>query len=537
MKKFIFIIAILSITIVLFSFGVSADDGGECGVEGANVTWSFDETMGVLRFNGSGSIKNYSLSGSNIAPWVKSYSDKIKTVSFADGITGVGEYCFYGCAGLTKIVFPSGIEKIGEGALYGCGSLDEIEIGEGNTKYKLENGCLIDVEENSVIRGTKSASIPENVTKIGVGAFSGCDFESFEVPETVIYMGQGAFDGCENLRSVIFPFVGDCRLDKNGEALVKTDEEAVRGQYLYRFGYAFGRTGNIPASLETVIITDTEALGNEAFADYSGLKTVILPDDLVKIGDGAFYACSGLSEITLPESLGSIGTGAFGGCSGLSNLVIPDNVKEIGGSAFLGCYKLKNVLFGISVKAIGNGAFAGCSSLESLTVSDGNEIFYSEGNCIISRKSLALVLGCKNSKIPSNIKSIGEGAFRNCTELSSVTIPSKVEKIGDYAFYKCSGLKTVEIPKSVEEIGEFAFAECVSLSKINLTENVKVGDSAFANCISLKTDSLYMSANDMENGNTSFIWLWISLAVLIPIIVFGGLFGILIYKKRKNENK
>jgi len=541
MKKIIIMMAALAVMLCLASsvlpLGVSAaDDSGECGNEGANVTWSFDETMGTLRFNGSGSIKNYSSSGSNIAPWVKNYSDKIKTVSFAEGITGIGEYCFYGCSALNKIVFPSGIEKIGEGAFYGCGALDDIKIGEGNNKYKFENGCLIDIEANSVIRGTSSASIPEDVTQIGVGAFSGCDFESFEVPETVIYMGQGAFDGCEKLKSVTFPFVGDCRLDKDGEAISVTDGDEVRGQYLYRFGYAFGRTGKIPASLETVIITDTEALGNEAFAEYPGLKTVVLPDSLAKIGDGAFYACSGLTAIELPKELEAIGTGAFGGCTGLTSLVVPDKVTEIGGSAFLGCNKLKNVIFGSSVNAIGNGAFAGCSSLESLTVAEGNETYYSEDDCVIAKSTATLVLGCKNSVIPKNVSIIGTGAFRNCIGIVNVKIPSNVTEIGDHAFYSCTGLISVEIPSGLKKVGAFAFAECTSLEKINLTSDVSVGESAFANCVSLKSDSLYMATDPNEGMGSGCVGLWIGLAVAVPLAAFGTLFAILLYKKKKSEN-
>jgi len=534
MKKIILIAAMLMLFVGMLSFEASAESSGECGTEGSDITWSVDD-LGTLRFNGSGNIKDYSVSGSNIAPWLKDNASKVKTVSFSEGITGVGEYCFYGCENLTRIVFPSSIKNIGEGALYGCGALTEISIGEGNAKYKTENGCLIDIEKNSVIRGMKDGIIPESVTEIGVGAFSGCSFESFEVPKSVIRIGQGAFDGCVALKSITLPFVGDCRLDGEGDPTV-IDGETQRGQYLDRFGYIFGRAAIIPESLETVIITDTQAIGNGAFAEYSKIKNIVLPDGLVKIGEKAFSLCSGITEINFPDSLETIGVEAFKGCSGLLNIVVPDKVTHISEAAFLECNNLKSVKLGIAVNAIGSRAFAGCSSLESLAVSKENTTFYSESDCIIARSSLTLVLGCKNSVIPQNIRIIGDGAFRNCTGLTSVAIPSNVMKIGDYAFYKCIGLKTVEIPSSVEELGEFAFAECVSLSKINLTSNVKVGESAFANCVSLKSDSLYIATNDTANGNMSCVGLWIGLAVIIPLAAFGGLFAILLNKKKKSEN-
>jgi hypothetical protein len=42
-----------------------------------------------------------------------------------------------------------------------------------------------------------------------------------------------------------------------------------------------------------------------------------------------------------------------------------------------------------------------------------------------------------------SVTSIGRGAFRSCSDLTSVTIPNSVTNIGDYAFNKCSGLTSV----------------------------------------------------------------------------------------------
>ena len=55
------------------------------------------------------------------------------------------------------------------------------------------------------------------------------------------------------------------------------------------------------------------------------------------------------------------------------------------------------------------------------------------------------------------VKSIGYGAFRYCSSLTSVTIPNSVTSIGDYAFHGCSSLTSVTIPNSVTSIGNYAF--------------------------------------------------------------------------------
>ena len=41
-------------------------------------------------------------------------------------VTGVGDYAFYGCSGLTSVTIPNSVTSIGEGAFYGCSSLTTI---------------------------------------------------------------------------------------------------------------------------------------------------------------------------------------------------------------------------------------------------------------------------------------------------------------------------------------------------------------------------------------------------------------------------
>ena len=45
--------------------------------------------------------------------------------------------------------------------------------------------------------------------------------------------------------------------------------------------------------------------------------------------------------------------------------------------------------------------------------------------------------------IPEGPTSIGQYAFNNCIDLTSITIPSTITNIGDSAFYNCDKLTTV----------------------------------------------------------------------------------------------
>ncbi|MBR3145487.1 MAG: leucine-rich repeat domain-containing protein, partial [Clostridia bacterium] len=236
----------------------------------------------------------------------------------------------------------------------------------------------------------------------------------------------------------------------------------------------------------------------------------------VNDGEVTITGCTDpVGEITIPSSIDgypvtSIGGWAFYNCTGLTSVAIPD-----------------------SVTSIGNYAFEDCTGLESLTVSSGNEIYHSSGNCIIETNTGELILGCKNSIIPNDgsVTSIGDYAFCGCTGLTSITIPDSVTSIGDFAFgytawynnqpdglvyagkvaykykgtcpesviikdgtkgiaggsfYNCTSLSNITIPDSVTSIGYGAFSGCTGLTSVTIGNSVKsIGDRAFSGCTGL----------------------------------------------------
>lgn len=97
------------------------------------------------------------------------------------------------------------------------------------------------------------------------------------------------------------------------------------------------------------------------------------------------------------------------------------------------------------------------------------------------------------------VVSISNGAFRDCTALTSVEFEAEIEKISSSAFDGCTSLREVILPSSLTEIGSSAFTDCTALEKIVLNEGLeKIGLQAFLGCSSLETITIPSTVNSIS---------------------------------------
>ena len=222
------------------------------------------------------------------------------------------------------------------------------------------------------------------------------------------------------------------QVNPDGETCIITD-------YMPPFALPNGSVDlHIPGELEGLRVTeiDTSNLGgkgSQSFYRHDELRSVVIPQGVVRIGNNAFANCSYIVSVELPDALQEIGGLAFMNCGRLEAIEIPRGVTKIGGHAFDNCWSLTEVVIPDNVTEIGNNAFAGCSSLRSVT-------------------------------LPVGLKGVGVRLFSGCKSLTALTIPESVTYIDQEAFKGCEALTALTIPERVTYIGPDAFKGCESIS-------------------------------------------------------------------------
>ena len=223
--------------------------------------------------------------------------------------------------------------------------------------------------------------------------------------------------------------------------------------------------------MEYAYDAETDSYAVVGAGAISGASALFLPayydgKPVTQIGKQAFDRRRDWKSAVLPSSIRSIGDAAFRNCRTLERINIPSCVDSIGVAAFNGCFELKEMRIPASVTSIGSSAFSGCSALEHIEVAEENPVYRGEGNCIIERSTGRLVVGCKNSRIPQGVVSIGRSAFYGHGGLKSIELPEGVAEIGMWAFAECRELTSVTIPASVTFMEIAAFWGDIALVAI-----------------------------------------------------------------------
>lgn len=490
------------------------------GTLSENVSWSLDTGTGALTVTGSGAMEDYSSEESPL--W--NYRSYVKSVTFADTVTSVGSYAFYGCTNLTTVDLGGGITKIGDSAFYECKALTEIVIPNSviTIGYAAFRCC----------RSLTEIVIPDSVTSIGGNAFESCSYlTSVTIGSGVTKIGSSAFLSCNRLSNVIV---------SDPAAWLKI---------------SFGGSSANPLTYANSLY-----VGDELLTD------LVIPGTVTSIRSYAFNGCTSITSVYIPQSVTSIDQYAFNGMNSLKTVryagsqadwlniqissynesltnltpeydqsladycrittaatehgtVAVDNaMAKVGDTVTITAipapgYAVESYLLdGVAIPDGGNTFTATKDHVVSATftkvydVADGGKAY---GDCgvniqwALDTKGTLHVYGTgamgdydysgspfypyrasiRAVQFSGGITTIGEHAFHECSGLTEILIPDSIISIGDWAFRRCTALTEIVIPASITSIGDYAFFECSNLTELIIPDSVSsIGNYAFGNC-------------------------------------------------------
>lgn len=386
------------------------------------------------------------------------------TIGENSRLTHVGKYAFAECSGLRVIRVPATVKEIGASAFDGCTRITSFTFEENSQLTEIGDRAFAKTDFTEIV-------IPNTVRTLGFSLFAGSSVTTVTLPSALTELNVKTFDGCDNLTSI----------NLTGNSLCYIEDSVI---------YSADKT--------ELILYPAKKIAEE----YDILESV------TTINAGAFAGNTYLKRVNIPNTVSTIGAGAFYGCTNLQTAYFtPDDASaatklEIGGTSdtqgvFQGCSSLKTVNLPERTTRLGLNAFADCTNLTALTIHKDAQIQAINAGVFSNAGGGTLTL-------PVAVSTIKENAFTG--SLFTQVAMTNVTTIEKNAF-NGSGITSVILPATVETIGESAFANCAELTsveiKLNTNKKLSITTSTtttvndtnglkgtFANCPKLKTATI-----------------------------------------------
>ena len=365
-----------------------------------------------------------------VGDYAFAYNRNLKSIEFAETLSSIGAYAFAGNRSLTEFKTAEGDNiKYGMYVFMDCSSLEEITM---NTNV-IPSGSFYNC------RNLTTVNIGATVANIGEYAFAGTNINEFNVAEdnTVYSTSTGR----------------DYLLSKDGKTLLLV---------------APGANGRFT-------LTGVNTIGYGAFAGNSSITSVYMPD-VTHVGNYAFSECRGLKSITLGK-LDYIGSYSFFLTDITELPEFSDSITEIGSYAF--AFTLIDNIVIKDRMTVGEGAFTECAKITSVVIGKNVTISTSaflRGAMTIDPRNHNAYLNIKST--PSRDMQTGYYYYEYTSDLRTLVIGENAV-IGDYAFMGAANLMSIQLDRGAT-IGEMAFYNCTKLYSIDLSGVKKIGKMAFS---------------------------------------------------------
>lgn len=330
----------------------------------------------------------------------------LSAVKFSPTVTTLSNKAFYGCSTLTELAVPDTVTTITDGTnaagtvfpsgitLYVQEGSEALRYAQANNinyvikpqvEYEVKNGSA--EVSKTYFRITGEYTVPAtvningsdySVTSIAANAFAGQDaLTVLSIPDTVSSIGAGAFTGCTDPTFAVRANSGTSAYTalKNANANYIVDDAQSGLAYkkyasetgLEVYGAANGSNLSGALSIGGFDGMSATSIADNAFADQVGITSITMADTVTSIGKSAFAGCTGLENTTLSQNVAGTLDSTFTGCASLQNADIPAGVTALK-NTYNGCESLTRVIIPSNVTAIYESTFANCTGLETVVI-------------------------------------------------------------------------------------------------------------------------------------------------------------------------
>ncbi len=442
---------------------------GTTAISGIDLTVSFNFEQAVadssaFTYSGSTATLNsgYTTKYNNIliAPsknsetLITAYSgmNNLKTNSTVIILNGLETVSGFGSSSnLTNIILPNSLKTINAYAFQNCSNL---------TKIKMPNSLTTLGDYSLMGTNISEIKLSDNITSIGNAALAMTNLKNITIPKSVKSINLNLLKDCESLTSVTIPssvtsigtdaFIGCTSLV----------EITIDSPTIYQQANTADACGGLLASAITVKVNKYIDDASNSYLNSINFKKSVLPEgDYFVYGSPADYSNFTFSGNTI-TGLSSTYT-----ANAPEVLYIPGKDEsgqslKIAANAFSGTkFQSSQVIILNGLTTIGDSAFANCLQLTSITIPNS-----------VTSVAYGAFVGCNNLdtfNATGTYTTLDNGnllmkgtevvAFAPKNNIDYTTMPSTVTSIGDKVFYDAFMNNSILIPSSVESIGYQAF--------------------------------------------------------------------------------
>ena len=372
-----------------------------------------------------------------------------------------------------------------------------------------------------------SVKLPETVTDLDVGVFSGASLESIYISKSVKNIEENA----------------NTQLAKVPKYEVASDNPYFMAD---SDGALYSKSGKtlraVPSSISLnngayTVKSSVDSITKSCFSKIADLKKINLPLNLkyISVGYPSIAPIETLEKFEIPEG-GTFKTIDGVLCKGnellfyprakpVTNYKVPDGITSLATfsiaypkdmetidlnqvttmakSSLLAAYKLTKITLPKELKkynpttktGMEPGCIGSCSKLDEYIVPAENTDFEAVGGVVYSKTKRDILylypagkLGDTYNILPET-KVIEALAFWSVQNLKKMTFPAGLDSIKDEAFRQLPKLEkvTFEEPSNIKHLGTAVFRACSELKEVTLPSQVTSLDIPFADCGKLET--------------------------------------------------